>query len=63
MGDADDARSGAARWERETYGPYVSRSPERPVRYETLSGIPVKPLYTPADLAGSRYEEQIGYPG
>src|SRR5260370_9758441 len=30
---------------------------------ETSSHIPVKPLYTPADLKGSDYEREIGYPG
>jgi methylmalonyl-CoA mutase N-terminal domain/subunit len=54
---------GKARWERETYRPFVERNPERAVRFETLSGIPVKPLYTPEDLRGWRYEEKLGYPG
>lgn len=30
---------------------------------ETASHIPVHPLYTPADLKGSDYETEIGYPG
>src|SRR5258708_27914216 len=30
---------------------------------ETSSHIPVKPLYTPADLKGADYEGEIGYPG
>src|SRR6201984_1091858 len=30
---------------------------------ETYSHIPVKPLYTPADLKGSDYESEVGYPG
>src|SRR6202522_584093 len=30
---------------------------------ETSSHIPVKPLYTPADLKGSDYESEGGYPG
>jgi methylmalonyl-CoA mutase N-terminal domain/subunit len=30
---------------------------------ETSSHITVKPLYTPADLKGSDYESEIGYPG
>src|SRR6266478_3207855 len=51
------------RWEEETYGHSVRRSPERDVPYETLSGIPVRPLYTPADLADWRYEDKLGYPG
>ena len=28
----------------------MSREPERPVRFESLSGIPVEPLYTPESL-------------
>src|SRR5246500_4852638 len=30
---------------------------------ETSSHIPVKPLYTPADLEDFNYERQVGYPG
>jgi methylmalonyl-CoA mutase N-terminal domain/subunit len=37
--------------------------PERVERSESLSGIPVQPLYTPEDLAGWRYEDKLGYPG
>ena len=56
---ADDKK----RWEKETYGPFVRQAPEREARYESLSGIPIQPLYTPEDLAGWRYEEKLGYPG
>jgi methylmalonyl-CoA mutase N-terminal domain/subunit len=51
------------RWEQERYGPSVARTPERLPRHETLSGIPVAPLYTPDDVAGRPYEERLGYPG
>jgi methylmalonyl-CoA mutase, N-terminal domain len=30
---------------------------------ETSSHIPVQPLYTPSDLAGSDYDRDVGYPG
>jgi methylmalonyl-CoA mutase N-terminal domain/subunit len=30
---------------------------------ETSSHIPVRPLYTPADLADFDYDQQVGYPG
>jgi len=53
---------GRERWENETYGPFVKKAPERAVPFETLSGLPIKPLYTPADVTGS-YDEKIGYPG
>ena len=29
----------------------------------TISGIPIKPLYTPDDLKGMNYERDLGYPG
>src|ERR1700677_3133016 len=36
---------------------------KRGVEFETPSDIPVHPLYTPADLKGSDYENEVGYPG
>src|SRR5262245_41644203 len=37
---------------------------ERPDIYPfTISGIPIKPLYTPEDLAGSDPARDLGYPG
>ena len=55
--------SDRARWEREVYGPARERSPERDVPFQSLSGIPIRALYTPEDLAGWRYEDKLGYPG
>ena len=51
------------RWKRETYEPFVRKSPERPVRYESLSGIPIQPLYTPEDSAARDYDAEVGHPG
>jgi methylmalonyl-CoA mutase, N-terminal domain len=30
---------------------------------ETMSGVPIEPLYTPDDLSEWSYEEKLGYPG
>ena len=54
MDTEKDARD---RWE-EAY----SKNPERSAEFSTMSGIPVKPLYTPYDVEGS-YDEKLGYPG
>jgi methylmalonyl-CoA mutase N-terminal domain/subunit len=35
---------------------------ERDVRFESLSGIPLEPLYTPDHVSG-RYEDRLGQPG
>ena len=41
----------------------VDKTDARELPFETSSRIAVKPLYTPADLKGSDYESEIGYPG
>jgi methylmalonyl-CoA mutase, N-terminal domain len=46
----------AERWFRERY----ARLPERDALFSTLSGEPVEPLYTAADLPDL---DQIGFPG
>ncbi|OLC30105.1 MAG: methylmalonyl-CoA mutase [Candidatus Rokubacteria bacterium 13_1_40CM_4_69_5] len=51
------------RWRRETYTPFRRRAPERPLRFESLSGLPVEPVYTPEDLAAWSYAEKLGHPG
>src|SRR3989441_4233170 len=35
---------------------------ERDVKFESLSGIPLEPVYTPDDVSG-RYEDRLGQPG
>src|SRR5436309_9023969 len=44
---------------------HVVKTPAPPVRdqQQTSSKIPVRPLYTPADLEGWNYDQQVGYPG
>ncbi len=51
------------RWRDETYEAFKRRAPERPVRFETLSGIPVQPLYGPEDLKDWAYADKLGHPG
>lgn len=53
----------AAEWYERTYGPAKARAGERQERFETLSGIEIKPLYTPEDLADWDYGRKLGYPG
>ncbi|HEY0128966.1 MAG TPA: methylmalonyl-CoA mutase family protein, partial [Rubrobacteraceae bacterium] len=53
-----DTKKGARdRW-KEAY----SKNPERDAEFSTMSGIPLKPLYTPDDVEGF-YDEKLGYPG
>jgi methylmalonyl-CoA mutase N-terminal domain/subunit len=41
----------------------LAKLPERQARFSTSSGIELKRLYTPADLAGSDYARGLGFPG
>ena len=54
-------------WQERTYEPARERSPERDATFETSSGKPVAPLYTPEDIAsdgdGFAYAEKLGFPG
>ncbi|MDZ7785286.1 MAG: methylmalonyl-CoA mutase family protein [Halioglobus sp.] len=56
----------AARWQRETRGPFVAEHPERREAFQTQAlKWPVNPLYTPADLeaVGFDYLQDLGFPG
>ncbi len=53
----DTRKPARDRWE-EAY----SQSSERDSEFSTMSGVPVKPLYTPEDMKGD-YDEKLGYPG
>jgi methylmalonyl-CoA mutase N-terminal domain/subunit len=64
--DLKEKRSPSARereWEEKTLRPTLEKSPERAPRFTTVSGYPVRRLYTPADLAGWNAERDLGYPG
>jgi methylmalonyl-CoA mutase N-terminal domain/subunit len=65
-------------WAEETLAPALEKAPERPIgaptgvnrdehgnaRFTTISGVPVRRLYTQADLPEDwDYEKYLGYPG
>ena len=50
-------------WEEGPYSAFSARVPERKERFTTLSGLPVAPLYTPADVANQNYLRDVGFPG
>jgi methylmalonyl-CoA mutase, N-terminal domain len=54
-----EARRRAHEWLEEVY----SRLEEREALFETISGEPIRPLYTEEDRAGSEDERDLGYPG
>ena len=61
--ESEDLRKNIQRWEKETLQPTLDRFPERREEFITTSSEVVNRLYTPADLDGSSFDEEIGYPG
>src|SRR5215207_8759475 len=54
-----EARRRAHEWLTEVY----SRLEEREALFETISGHPIRPLYTEEDREGADPERDLGYPG
>ena len=50
-------------WEKNTLEPALKKSPERREEFTTISGHPIRRLYTEADLAGWKAERDLGRPG
>lgn len=50
-------------WEAGPVAKATARFPERKKEFVTLSGAPVKRLYTPLDTADIDYEQDLGFPG
>jgi methylmalonyl-CoA mutase N-terminal domain/subunit len=58
----EDLAASRQTWEKTVLGPALERYPERRERFETDSGIEVRRLYTPGDLALD-YAADLGFPG
>ncbi|MGC2528939.1 MAG: methylmalonyl-CoA mutase family protein [Candidatus Acidiferrum sp.] len=50
-------------WEENTLRPTLEKSPERQTEFTTISGFPIRRLYTPADLSGWDPSRDLGFPG
>jgi methylmalonyl-CoA mutase N-terminal domain/subunit len=50
-------------WEKNTLQPTLQKNPERQAEFTTISGYPIRRLYTEADLAGWNPDTQLGQPG
>src|SRR3989442_3622084 len=54
---------GELQWEEKALRPTLEKSPERAAEFTTISGYPIRRLYTQADLAGWDPEKDLTYPG
>jgi methylmalonyl-CoA mutase N-terminal domain/subunit len=50
-------------WEENTLRPTLEKSPELQTEFTTISGYPIRRLYTPADLPGWDPHRDLGFPG
>src|SRR6266851_3937739 len=50
-------------WEKNTLQPTLEKSPERQVEFTTVSGYPIRRLYTKADLPHWDPDRELGFPG
>ena len=59
----DDLREQRDRWEETTLHQTTQRMPERSGPFTTISGRPVRRVYTPLDIAEQDYAADLGFPG
>ena len=50
-------------WEQDTLAPVLEKNPERQAQFTTISGHPIRRLYTEADLSDWKAATQLGFPG
>ncbi|MDG6915679.1 MAG: methylmalonyl-CoA mutase, partial [Nitrososphaerota archaeon] len=55
-------KAGYERWLKEVYSPWVETAPELKAHFETASGVPLQPVYTPSDIA-SIAQSELALPG
>ncbi|MDA4121027.1 MAG: methylmalonyl-CoA mutase family protein [Thaumarchaeota archaeon] len=58
----DAIERGVKQWQSRVLAGWTKKTPETREDFQTASGIPLKPIYTPADVADVDYSEQ-GFPG
>ncbi|MDG6990445.1 MAG: methylmalonyl-CoA mutase family protein [Nitrososphaerota archaeon] len=58
----EQIRRGVKQWQESVYHDWTATFPEDARDHQTASGIPLKPIYTPEDVADADYASQ-GFPG
>ncbi|MGG0720346.1 methylmalonyl-CoA mutase family protein [Robertmurraya massiliosenegalensis] len=59
----DAIKTNMEEWEQKVLAPFLQKKAEIKEEFQTLSGIPVKRLYTPLDVKDLNYNEDLGFPG
>jgi methylmalonyl-CoA mutase, N-terminal domain len=61
--ELEKIRSAKEKWEQGPLQKTLSRAPERRPQFTSISGMPVERLYTPVEVTGVDYNQDLGYPG
>ena len=61
--ELEGIRSTKEKWEQGPLQKTLSRAPERRPQFTSISGMPVERLYTPVEVTGVDYNQDLGYPG
>jgi methylmalonyl-CoA mutase N-terminal domain/subunit len=61
--ELENIKKNKSDWEKNCYLPHKKKNPERKERFENLSGIEIKNLYTPDNISHLDYIKDLGYPG
>ena len=61
--EANSIEAQQQEWEENTLNPALQKLPESQREFTTTSLKPIKRLYSPNDLAGQDFAEEIGFPG
>jgi methylmalonyl-CoA mutase N-terminal domain/subunit len=63
MSESSKYKSRLEQWEQNTLNPTLQKSAERQKEFTTVSGYPIRRLYTEADLDGWDSARDLGFPG
>jgi methylmalonyl-CoA mutase N-terminal domain/subunit len=61
--EQEKIKAAKEKWEQGMLQKALSRAAERKQEFTSISGTPVERLYTPLDIGGLDYNEDLGYPG
>jgi methylmalonyl-CoA mutase, N-terminal domain len=61
--ELEKVKSAKEKWEQGLLQKTLSKAPERKPQFTSISGMPAERLYTPADVTGTDYNRDLGYPG
>jgi methylmalonyl-CoA mutase N-terminal domain/subunit len=63
MSSSKETKEALERWQNSTLKKTLEKAPERNTRFSTVSDMEINRLYTPEDVDGLDYVEDIGFPG